>query len=93
MDFNNKKESLTSMDSGCYLIPFQKVDLRVYPLDRAITALCDDHWRHIRNLLTPGFSGSKLRRVSTPPPPPSPQPPPHENERLHTMGHSLQYQT
>ena len=34
-----------------------------YPLRYMLTALRDDHWKHVRSTLTPTFSTGKLRRV------------------------------
>jgi len=35
------------------------------PLDRMMTVLCDDHWRHVRSSLSPAYSSGKLKHVST----------------------------
>lgn len=37
--------------------------LNIPPLDKMLTVLDDDHWRHVRGKLTPGFSTGKLKRV------------------------------
>jgi hypothetical protein len=34
-----------------------------YPLDKMLNMLQDDHWKHVRNTLTPTFSSGKLRKV------------------------------
>jgi len=33
------------------------------PLDTMVSVLIDDHWKFVRNSLSPSFSGGKLRRV------------------------------
>ena len=33
-------------------------------LDLGVFALKDDHWKHVRSILTPTFSSGKLRKVS-----------------------------
>jgi cytochrome P450 len=35
-----------------------------HPLDKMLSTLTDDHWRHVRNILTPTFSSGKLRKMT-----------------------------
>ena len=39
------------------------VDVTEPPLNELLTIIKDDHWKHVRNLITPTFSGGKLRKV------------------------------
>lgn len=34
-----------------------------YPLDKMLLVLKDDHWKHVRNHLTPTFTAGKLRKM------------------------------
>lgn len=34
-----------------------------YPLENMLTMLEDDHWKHVRNSITPAFSGNKLKQM------------------------------
>jgi len=42
----------------------QSPGIEEYPLSKMLHFLKDDHWRHVRNLITPTFSSGKLRRVT-----------------------------
>lgn len=35
------------------------------PFDAVLTRLTGDHWKHVRNTLSPTFSSGKLKRVCT----------------------------
>ena len=41
----------------------QAPDFNEYPLDNMIILIKGDHWKHVRNILTPTFSSGKLRKV------------------------------
>lgn len=50
----------------CFLLMYnilQNPGINDYPLSKLLTAVEGDHWRHIRNHLTPTFSSGKLRKV------------------------------
>jgi len=38
--------------------------LNEYPVRKLLTVLKDDHWKHVRNVLTPTFSSGKLRKMN-----------------------------
>ena len=43
---------------------FQLLTFGEYPLNLMLNILRDDHWKHVRTLVSPTFSAVKLKKVS-----------------------------
>lgn len=45
-------------------LTFQQLPVKETPMDSAINNLRDSQWKDVRNVLTPAFSGKKMKQVT-----------------------------
>ena len=46
------------------ILSCKKFPLNNQELDTSVTNLSDDHWRNVRNTITPAFTAAKMKQVN-----------------------------